>query len=322
MATRAEPLFVLGSPRSGTTLVAGLLNRLSGVWLSKETAFVPHLYEASMDDLHQWDDARLAPLIESVNSYLEPGHWDPLATTAGARRFWAATGTTGYPGFVRYVWSLDEAPDGSVSTVVGDQSPHYVLAIPLLEHLFPDARYVHVVRDPRDVVASILPLPFGACSAGVAAADWNECIGGWWGAERRIDPDQRRELRYEDLVRDPAGALRTLAEFLHVPNEALDPDSPGADAHGLARRVPHHERLRQPIDDRAVGRHRRDLSIGDRALVEAITHNGLVTYGYDTGPFRPSPRLEENALLLTRERLRDLRRRAIAAGRRRWPPRT
>jgi hypothetical protein len=300
--------------------MAGLASQLPGVWISKETGFIPRLHEPGTASITQWDDARLAPLIESVNSYLTMGHWEALATVADAREFWSATGSTGYAGLVRYVWSLEKPEADPAIALLGDQTPNYVLALPLLEQLFPDAFYVHVVRDPRDVVASILPLRFGARSVGVAASDWNECVAGWWAAERRIPPERRFEVRYEDLVRDPTGARQRLGSALGRTGAAREAErSLPNDPHGLAGLAPHHGRLAGPIDDSSVGRHHRDLSDPDRSLVEAITYAGLVTYGYDAGPFRPSPVLEEDVSLLTRERLRDLRRRAAGRLARRRP---
>lgn len=311
MPPTADPLFVVGCPRSGTTLLAGLLSGLPDVWIGKETGFVPHLYQPDGGSLADWDDDRLGALVDQVNDYLQMGRWEARATVAGARAWWAETGTTGYADLTRYVWSLDAAPDGRPRPIGGDQSPAYVLALPLLEDLFPTARFIHVVRDPRDVVASILPLPFWARSAGVAASDWNECVAGWWAAERRIPAERRSEVRYEDLVRAPDETLHRLAAALDltVADTDLAPSLP-ADPHRLADLAPHHARLAGPIDDSSVGRHRRDLTDRDRSLVEAITHTGLVTYGYETGPYRPSPVLTEDVALLTGERLRDLGRRA------------
>ncbi len=173
--------------------MAGLVSQLPGVWLGKETGFIPRLQDLGVDSPQTWDDARLDAVVEAVNGYLGLARWERRASAAGARDYLAATGLTGYAGFIRYVWSLDEAPDGREPVVVGDQTPNYVLALPYLEQLFPDARYLHVVRDPRDVVASILPLRFGADSAAVAASDWNECVAGWWAASRRVPPDRRGE---------------------------------------------------------------------------------------------------------------------------------
>lgn len=294
--------------------MAGLVNQLPGVWVGKETGFIPRLQDLGADSEQTWDDAQLAALVDAVNDFLGSARWERRATAAGARDHAAATGSTGYAGFIRYVWSLDEAPDGRHPVVVGDQTPNYVLALPYLEHLFPDARYLHVVRDPRDVVASILPLGFGADSAAVAASDWNECVAGWWAAERRVPPDRRCEVRYEDLVSDPQVTLERLAEFLDTAPPGPDAaESLRVDVHGLARLAPHHQRLGLPIDDRSIGRHQHDLSARDRSLVEAITYAGLLSYGYEVGPYRPSPVLEENALLRTRGHLQDLRRRSARA---------
>ncbi|MEO6323509.1 MAG: sulfotransferase [Thermoanaerobaculia bacterium] len=312
-------LFVVGSPRSGTTLVAGLLDLLPGVWIGKETGFIPRLFEPGMESLHGWDTPRLEKTVARVNASLQSQAWMSLATVAGARQFWSETGSPGYEGLIRYVWSL-EVPSGRPRpAVVGDQSPEYVLAIPLLEQLFPRALYLHVVRDPRDVVSSVLPLHFGAHSAAIAALYWNESVAGWWAAERRVPASRRFEVRYEDLVAEPVAVFKAMAGFLGItPRGPIERQELSGDAHGLARQWPHHARLAEPIDDRSVGRHRRDLSDRDRALVEAICYTGLVTYGYEAGPFRPSPVLEEKALLLTGERLRDVCGRALGAARRLW----
>ena len=312
-------LFVLGCPRSGTTLVAGLLDLLPGVWIGKETGFIPRFVETGMETLHDWDTPRLEKAVARVNAHLRNQAWTSLATVAGVRQFWSETGLLGYEGLIRYVWSLEVPSERPRPTVVGDQSPEYVLAIPLLEQLFPRALYLHIVRDPRDVVSSVLPLHFGAHSAAIAALYWNESVAAWWAAERRVPAARRFEVRYEDLVAEPAAVFRAMAGFLVIaPRGPVERQTMSGDAHGLARSWPHHARLAEPIDDRSVGRHRRDLSDRQRALVEAICYTGLVTYGYEVGPFRPSPVLEEKALLLTGERLRDLCGRALGAARRRW----
>ena len=321
MQPNARELFVVGSPRSGTTLVAGLLNLLPGVWIGKETGFIPRLFAGGMESLHEWDTPRLETIVARVNAYLRREKWAASATVAGFRQFRSETGSPGYPGLIRYVWSLEVPAAKPRPSVVGDQSPGYVLAIPLLEQLFPEAGYLHVVRDPRVVVASVLPLHFGAHSAAIAALDWNEAAAGWWAAERRIPAARRFEIRYEDLVAEPVATLQAIAAFLGVGAEApVDRQELSGNAHGLAGLLRHHARLAGPIDDRSVGRHQRDLSDRDRALVEAICYAGLVTHGYRVGPFRPSPVLEENALLLTRERLRDLFGRVMRAALRRWRP--
>lgn len=319
MASALGEIFVVGSPRSGTTLMAGALNQIPGVRVGRETGFIPLLYREGMESLHKWDDGALQRVIKEVNSYLAMEQWPESASVSGARRYWSDSGDVGYAGLIRYVWSLGD-PAGQQVRFAGDQTPGYVLAMPLLEQLFPQARYVHVVRDPRDVVASILPLKFGAKSVGVAAADWNEYQGAWWAAERWVPPERRAEFRYEDLVRNPQQTIEALAGFLGLPAPAPDP---GREVHietrDLAAAVPHHARLTEPINDEHVGRYRQRLSDRDRSIVEALTYTGLVTYGYEVGPYRPSPVLTEDAALLTKWRIEDALRRAVQSIARRWP---
>lgn len=82
---------------------------------------------------------------------------------------------------------------------IGDNTPLYVLAIPAIQDLMPNARFIHMVRDPRDVVCSVLKMRFGADDVVVAAMEWHLTLGCWLMAERIVSADRRMECRYEDL---------------------------------------------------------------------------------------------------------------------------
>jgi hypothetical protein len=101
-----------------------------------------------------------------------------------------------------------------------EKDPTYTLMLPFIEELFPDARYVHLVRDGHDVVASFRDRWGYAAAARVARGEWKRYVL----AARALaqGPTARRthELRYEDLVADPEGTLRPLFAFL---DEAWDP---------------------------------------------------------------------------------------------------
>ena len=228
-------VFVLGSPRSGTTFLAGAIGSVPG--------FV--------------DLGEVAPVKAAVP---ELATLPPLEAAARLHRILALARRAGLVGDVRPV---EQTPELA----------HVAAALPLA---YPEARVVHIVRDGRDVVCSLLDKPWlraaerAADDAGVAYGSYARF---WVEPERRAEfesaTDARRaawvwrryvtaarsssavsvELRYEDLVADPDGAASLLAEGLGAPRGPLL----------LGLRAAHGS---------SVGRYRRDLSDDQLAEVE------------------------------------------------------
>jgi hypothetical protein len=98
----------------------------------------------------------------------------------------------------------------------GDKTPRYVLEIPKLAKLFPDARFIHLIRDGRNVALSYAEVPFGPKNITRAAALWAERVGAGCESGRVLPPGRYIEIRYEDLVEDPQGEARDICEFLSL----------------------------------------------------------------------------------------------------------
>src|SRR5262249_19097927 len=97
----------------------------------------------------------------------------------------------------------------------GDKTPMYMQRLPLLERLFPDARYAHLMRDGRDRAVSFLSMPSGIVTrtwahpetAGAFACQWRAEVEDARALGARVG-DRYLETRYEALVADPARELR------------------------------------------------------------------------------------------------------------------
>jgi hypothetical protein len=86
----------------------------------------------------------------------------------------------------------------------------------VLHALFPDARFIHLIRDGRDVALSIIQQPWGPSDFLTAIRQWAETVR-WARKMLRMLPDDRHlELRFEDLVSDPRAQLERLTNFLGV----------------------------------------------------------------------------------------------------------
>ena len=188
----ASPVVVCGAPRSGTTYLVSLLN--------------------SHPLVHVTNEARLFDWVERAVGATR----DPDVNVGAEGSAFAAHVKDGLPELVRSFYR-GLAPE---ALVWGDKNPHYLEpgregVLELALELFPQLRVVHLVRDGRDVVTSLVR--HGWASFEEAHALWRGFVGrgrtvGW-----SLPPGRYLELRYEDLVRDDLAAAERLLGFLGLP---------------------------------------------------------------------------------------------------------
>jgi hypothetical protein len=212
-----RPIFVLGCPRSGTTLLQLMLHAHPRIAIPPETRFVLTSYEArnSFGDLR--DEPSRRALAQSIVGEQKTLFYDlgldadeMLAEiVAGPPTLGSAIGII----FRAYARRFDKPR-------WGDKRPGYYQYIPALLRMFPDAQIVHLIRDGRDCVASLQTMPWFTQDFYSAVCTWIEAIDSGRRAARYLPQDSYVEIRYEDLVDHPAGRLAELCEFL---GEDYDP---------------------------------------------------------------------------------------------------
>jgi hypothetical protein len=256
-----RPLFVLGAPRSGTTFLGGCLSVLPEISYHHEPV-----------------------ATKRAARYVYEGHW-------GARRaafFYRSV----------YAWLMRLHLDGDLR--FAEKTPQNCFIVPFLRRAFPDAQFLHIVRDGRDAAISYSKKPWlradaadsgqfepGGYRHGPYARFWVEaerapefettsdihrCIWAWRGFTEAalagadgLPAEQYHELRYEDLVRKPQGESERVLDFLGVGSH----DVRAAFTDAMSRA--HAE---------SVERWRSELSPDDTATVEREAGHLLRRLGY------------------------------------------
>jgi Sulfotransferase family len=269
----SRPLILLGVSRSGTTLLRVILDRSPGMAIPDESFFVPLLarrHGRTIDPARFLDDVARIPAVRDwgvevadVASRVRPG----MATGAAIAAIYEAYAA----GVGKPRW--------------GDKTPMYMRHLPLLERLFPDAHYVHLVRDGRDAALSFLQMPGGAFTRTWAhpttpaqfACLWRKevrearALGGRVGAARYV------EVRYEELVAEPDATIQAICSFAAIPYDAAMLDYSGAVD---VSAKPHQQRLLTPPTT-GVRSWREDLPAEDIAAFEAVAGDLLAELGYE-----------------------------------------
>lgn len=209
----SSPVFIIGSPRSGTTILARSLAEHSAFWTSEESHFLSRLVE-SAEDIYS----------SGIGGHLQSWIW---AQGVGRAEFLSYLGTG--------VNALFTSRSNGGRWV--EHTPYYLEIAPTLAEMFPEARFIHMLRDGRRVVHSMLHMldrprvvVGRARSRGPRAGRWGQDFGSacrLWVASVQAarafvaeHPARARTMVHERLVADPEAGLRELFDFLDVEWEA------------------------------------------------------------------------------------------------------
>lgn len=287
-----RPIFVMGCPRSGTTMLQLMLHRHARIAIPPENRFVlpGYLHRRNFGDLRK--EANRARLASWIVDRPASKFADLKLDAEQIRAAIIASGTDLGSAFgivLRGYASRFGKPRW------GDKRPAYLNNVDMIRELFPTAQLVTVIRDGRDCCASLKEMPWQTRKdIESLAAQWAYAVDCGRRAARLLPPDSYHELRYEDLVADPEGTLRTLCAYL---GEEFDP-AMTRPSEIAAEAVPTgktwHGRTREPVGRGRAGSWRTRLSAEEIALCEAALHDRLVALGYEPSG-APAPTLRQRA---------------------------
>ena len=199
--SRVNPVFVVGYPRSGTSLMCRLLLDHLGVNFGPKASL-------SSACIGAWNVTAIFARPPSASAFedLSEERFFERTTSGSASTSTRRARTRASSAVSCRVRRESGSPE------IGGQDASADL--PVLRQLFPDAQYLHIVRDGRDAAASMMRTAFGAKTALEAAREWTGAVGRIQRFGRELPPDHFLEVRYEDLIANPAEALRRVARRL------------------------------------------------------------------------------------------------------------
>jgi hypothetical protein len=285
MLAPSPPIFIVGTPRSGTTLLATLLASHSQISCGAETHFFPYL-EAHHRHLAAVlrDRAWPAKATEFVTAIAVDDH--PIYTLLGlSPATIAAYLGDRRPSIQALLESLTDTHRQALGkTRWAEKTPNHILHLAPLRRLYPAAPVIRLVRDPRDVALSMAAkLP--------------------WASDRPLDNaylidrwDQRGEefcqgdrltytLQYETLVAQPTATLQALCAFIGVPFEPAMLDTTAAARHTAPAHEPWKRQVGQGLDGSRCLAWQTQPPTPDLEAISQVCQGILQTWGY---PPRPS----------------------------------
>jgi len=264
------PIFIVGAPRSGTTLLRRILNRHPRIAICGETHFGPLVYQKPRRKAFG-DLANPANRRRLVAQYTALQRTNRLGMDCGKLTDRLLQQATSYRAMFACV--LQFYAESRAKARCGEKTPQHAYFVETLCDWFPDAAILHLVRDPRDVATSLRRMPYGFRSVILNARTWLNCNRA---AGKASQHPGYLQVRYESLVVDPAQELRRICDFV---GEEFYPSMLTPERQAVLDPLGR-DRSLNAVTTARMGKWREELSAQQIAQVEWMAAPELENLGY------------------------------------------
>jgi hypothetical protein len=279
-----SPIFIVGVPRSGTTLLAAMLSANYRMICGPETHFFRWLSKSDVNrlcDPQTWPGPAL-DFICSITHNSFSGDGGRISLTEKyklSKEEISVYLKSSHPSIFRILSSITELSMLSVGKSRWiEKTPDHIEYVNQIRHYFPNSPIIRIIRDPRDNALSLTKVPWGAKSYLEAIFYWKRLIEV---SDNFFKTDkQSYTIRYEDLISSPKDELGKLCNFLgeDFEEKMLDTSSTGKMLN--SRKAAWKDKASQPLDPGRISIWKKELNEAENRLAEAIVGDYLQVFGY------------------------------------------
>ncbi len=208
------PVMIIGHGSSGTSITGGLIRELLQISFGTESQFIPRYFyqRGRYGDLRE--NANLRRLLGDILDERWFVRCRKFGFETDLEAVLADVAECTYRGVLESVFG--QLAKHNRMDRWGDKTPEYIDHLPVLQEVFPDAYYIHIVRDGRDVALSVFERFWGAKNIVTAALEWRHAIDRVREFSKTIEAGHLLEIRYEDVLTEPRQTFARIIEFLKI----------------------------------------------------------------------------------------------------------
>lgn len=208
-------VFILSKGRSGTTLLQTMLDSHPEIVAPLESRFIAHFYHKYGRRTH-WTKVQKDEFIGDVLSEMKIAYFWELDVSCLTERIHQLPECTSYGALCKQVYASRTSPfQKEAPRVIIDKNPIYSVLIPIIRKVYPEARFIQVVRDYRANVSSYAKFQPNKSIRNLGYK-WN-----LYNAKiekfKKSHPNKFYSMRYEDLVEQPERIMKEILNFLNIP---------------------------------------------------------------------------------------------------------
>lgn len=272
--------FIVGTSRSGTTLLQALLNAHSRICIPPETHFFTYEEEFEWRPSRLFDAGDASAFVRFL--FEEKRRLDDLdleerSLLRAADRLDVSSKRA------LFLLVASSYRERVGKEIVGEKTPRHLLQVETIAERYPEARFLVLFRDPRAKALSERKVPFGSPSLFVSARRWRRYVQEYQRLADVLADDRYYQTTYETIVRQTDDEARRIASFLGVDFE--DDMLAFYDRDETEKGYPEREDWKQntmkPIQADHIDKWKDELSAREIALVERTAGAYLEEMGYE-----------------------------------------
>ncbi len=279
--TNVGPIFIVGTQRSGTTLLRLILNAHSRVAIPEEARFLsPLLKDKYLKQTISGKDFKNLIQYLANNEQFRLWNYDTSSffdQVSDKNEIYVGE-------LIRLLYESFCIREGKDTW--GDKSLFFS-AIPFLHKVFPSAKFIHIVRDGRDVFDSWRKMDSTKSNVAVIALDWRYKLFKIESAFDQLPAVNKLCLRYEDLMADPEEQVRGVCEFIGIKYEIGMLEFYKTSKQYIGDH--HSDLIFQSINNKNVNKWEKNLTKSEATYFELLTRNILEKYQYNTRRVKLTP---------------------------------
>lgn len=272
------PIFIVGFPRSGTTLLAAMLSSHPDIACGVETHFFSMLTDQDLAEAAgdpNWPEVavqKVASLSSAGESLLSQ-----YGITKNDLRTELALCPAQKQALLDGLLALYARRERKVIWL--EKTPNHLAQLDRLRRLFPEARIIRIVRDPRDSLRSIFQLPWAPESILALAYDFR---ARHFDAQRffNADPDSLT-VKYEELVTQPESVLKQLCSFLQIQYDSRMLDTSRAGQKISSEREPWKNQVSSKLDTDRLYVWKREMDKKTACAIATVMSDFIEGFDYD-----------------------------------------
>ncbi|WP_197046710.1 sulfotransferase family protein [Oceanobacillus salinisoli] len=273
-----DPFFIIGSGRSGNTLLRAILTSHSDISIPPESYVLGSMVRKyqSLNFLN-WEEL-VKVIIGELEAHPQFSTWEISLDPIYKRLLSLDSNKRTLANIIDLIYCFYSEQKFPGFKIWGDKTPLNTLNLKWIDKVFSKAKYIHIIRDGRDVVCSYKKA--NLYNIEEASCRWNKSIELSRSFGKSKSPDRYMEVRYEDLVRNPENEIKSICEFLQIEyNVNMLNFQRNFNKLGDTK-LPHHGNLKNKINVTSIGKWKGQLNEEERVNIENMLHKNLKLLGY------------------------------------------
>ena len=281
--------FIVGSPRSGTTLLRTFFDAHPNILIPWEMPFLIYYY-GKYKSTTAWDTKTIDLFIDELYTDIKYDFWSLKNWKIDKEDLRNALSkmplNSCYSDFSKVIYLCYNSvfPKETI-TLIGDKNPLYSYFLKQIYDIFPEAKLIHIVRDYRDHILSMEKVDFGSKLTPFTALRWKQC-------QKKIEkqkgefPEKYYTIRYEDLVNSPKPELEKICDFLKIgfkeemlfSNQFLVNLKNKNESDVLEK---YHSSMLQPVNSSRVGTWKEKMPEKEIKMADMVVGKWAEKFGYE-----------------------------------------